>query len=152
MMRIVRPTILNSLTPVGFVGAVWLALGIAVLASGIATMELVLCFLALLGFCILWCVQSYRRITVVSEDGVAVRDGFGRLRQLSWSDISHSRVLRCAGVGVARLMRGAPVRVEVFSASMQRPALVIPVVAYRAEDVQFLLHTPSFKYESHDVG
>ena len=152
MERIVRPSILSSLTPVGFVGAVWLALGVAVLASGFVTVELVLCFLPLLGFCILWCFQAYRRVTIVSAEGVAVRDAIGRLRRLSWAEVSRSRVLRCAGVGVARVMRGAPVKIEVFSASMQRPALVIPVVAYRSEDVQFLLDTPSFRYEYDYVG
>jgi len=146
MHRIIRPTILNSLTPVGFVGVIFAALAVSVFFSGIATFEVVICFAMLLGFCVLWCVQAYRRITILSPDGVAVRNALGLLRRLRWSEIAHSRVYRSAGVGIARHMRGAPVRIEVFSCNSDRPRLVIPVVAYREEDVDYLLEQPEFLY------
>jgi hypothetical protein len=153
MQRIIRPTVLNCIMPVGFMGAVFASLGVWSIVSGIATRELLFYFALLVGFCALWCVKARRRITIVAEDGVAVRNTFGRLRRVSWSEISHSRILRATvRAPFTELMRGQPVRVEVFTSRFGRPALVIPVTAYRGKDVRFLLDRTDFKYESEHVG
>ena len=150
MQRIIRPTILNCLVLPGGIGVLFGALALAaVLSDDLATLEVWFCVSTGLAVCALMFFHFRRRVTIVTNEGVAVRNMFGRLRSLSWPEILRSKVIRCTreSAGLHTYMIGSPGSIEVFSRRSRGPVLRIPVSAYREADIQFLLEKLEFKYD-----